>query len=243
MSEKKKYDSDTLSQQRKAREEFLELKRIQNGEVAAPPKPSDFEKKPQTVEEKAKNFWYYYRWWVFAFIFIAAVMAICISQCVSRENYDLTVTVYTSDYISDKSCEKMSGYFEKYGDDVNGDGEIHIQVINCSYSKGENKQLLLTNNTKIQAIITANYDALLFITDDTTYEFLNSISDSVSLLETDGVELGSDFYNSCNIDEFLKLPENLKISRRVLAQTVMKDNAVAKKCYESSGKILEQIRQ
>ncbi len=241
MSEKKKYNSDTLSQQRKAREEFLELKKIQNGEISAPPPPSALQKKPETVKEKTKNFWYYYRWWVFAFVFLAVALAILIKQCTSRINYDLTVAVYTSDAVSDNSCEKMSEYFEKLGDDINGDGEVHIQVINCSYSKNANQQSMMMVNSKIQTIIAAEPKAVLFITDDTTYEFLSSISDSVKLFETDGVMLNNDFYKSCDTDKIFKLPADLKISRRALSDTFMSDNKTAARCYEAAGKILDGL--
>ena len=48
----KKSVSDTIAQQRKAREEFLELKKMQHGEIQAPPKPSEMAVEPKTFSEK-----------------------------------------------------------------------------------------------------------------------------------------------------------------------------------------------
>ena len=57
MSQKK--ESDTLRQQRFAREEFLKLKKMQQGELKAEPKPSEIYNTPLTFSEKVKNFWYH----------------------------------------------------------------------------------------------------------------------------------------------------------------------------------------
>ena len=44
--------SETIKQQRKAQKDFLELKKMQSGEMDAGPKPSDVEIKPKTFLEK-----------------------------------------------------------------------------------------------------------------------------------------------------------------------------------------------
>ncbi|MBO4693665.1 MAG: hypothetical protein J5659_04675 [Clostridia bacterium] len=240
MPDEKKHESETLSQQRKAREGFIELKKMQSGEIKELPTP---ELKPETIEEKADNFWYYYRWWVFAAIFIVIVVAITVKQCVSRVNYDLSVTVYTASPVGDKDCKRISKYFEKFSDDVNGDKEIHVRVFNCSYTEGGNRQVLLANNTKIQSILAAEYDAFLFITDDKTYEYLNNISDNVSLFEGEGIMLGSDFYGECEDDDLFKLPQKLRLSRRVLSKTGMTDNKKATACYKAAGELLNRLRK
>lgn len=240
MPDNKKYDSETLSQQRKAREEFLELKRMQSDETVS---EESVPEKPQTFKEKASNFWYYYRWPIFGILFVAIIIVICVKQCVSKIDYDLSVTVYTSTPVSDDDCKAIGSYFEEYGDDINGDGEVHIKVNNCSYADGGNPQIILANNTKLQAIIAAEYDAILFITDDKTREYIQNINSSVSLLEGEGVVLNEDFYNKCNVDDYLKLPENLRISRRIVSNTSMQNNKEAKQCYELAYKILDKISQ
>lgn len=236
--DKKHYDSDTLSQQRKAHEEFLKLKKMQSGEITdeAPAKI-----KPQTIEEKAGNFWYYYRWWIFGAIFLIFVITVCVKQCISRVDYDLSITVFTSTPVSDNDCEKIASYFEKYCDDVNSDGEVNVRVYNCSYVEGGNRQVAIANNTKVQAIITSESDALLFITDDTTFSYLNDISDTVNLLEENGVFLEEDFYSFCDTDDYLALPHNIKISRRTISKTTLQNDKKAKACYKEAGLFLNRL--
>ena len=72
MSEKNK--NETIEQQRRAREEFLKLKKIQQGELPAEPKPSDVAIVPKTREEKLSNFWFHHKWHVIALVFITVVL-------------------------------------------------------------------------------------------------------------------------------------------------------------------------
>lgn len=240
MPDNKKYDSQTISQQRKAREDFLELKKMQSGEITA----QEHKKiTADTLEEKASNFWYYYRWWVVGIAFLIIVLAICVKQCVSRVNYDLSITIFTSSPVGDDDAKEVAAYFEALCDDVNGDGEVHVQIFNCSFVNGGNRQVLLANNSKVQAIIATENNAMLFITDDDTFEYLNNISKQTKLFEDDGVLLNDDFYSACEVDDLFELPKNLKISRRALKNTVMSKNTTAAECYKASGKLLDKLNK
>ena len=60
MAEKK--TNEILEAQRKARQDFLDLKKMQSGEITPPPKPSEEAVLPKTGKDKAKNFWFHYKW-------------------------------------------------------------------------------------------------------------------------------------------------------------------------------------
>ena len=53
MSDKNK--NEIIEEQRRAREEFLRLKRMQSGEIKADPKPSEVALLPKTPKEKIAN--------------------------------------------------------------------------------------------------------------------------------------------------------------------------------------------
>ena len=75
----KKKVSDTIAQQRKARQDFLELKKMQSGEMDAGPKPSETEIKPQTFKEKAENYWFHHKWHTIGGIFAIVSIIILIT--------------------------------------------------------------------------------------------------------------------------------------------------------------------
>ena len=59
--------NDILEEQRRARQQFLELKKMQ--------KPSEVALEPKTLGEKAKNYWYHFKWHTIAAIFMAVVIS------------------------------------------------------------------------------------------------------------------------------------------------------------------------
>lgn len=241
MLDNNKKESETIRQQRKAREDFLELKKMQSGESSAPPPPSAEAILPTTFNEKLKNFLFYNRFIVLGVAFLLIVFAILFNQCVSRIDYDICVTVYTSSPVGENDLQRMAEYFEKICDDINGDGEVHVQIIDCSFSKNSNRQLSIAANQKLQSVLVAEYKAMLFITDDYTLDYMQSISSEESFFE-DTVMLDKSFYDFCETEDLFKLPSDIKLSRRKINKTTMKDNKTAILCYETAGKMIDSIR-
>ncbi|MBO4432075.1 MAG: hypothetical protein J5852_00950 [Clostridia bacterium] len=241
MADKKKQDSGTISQQRKAREEFLELKRMQSGETPAPPPPSAESVVPKTFREKSQNFWFYNRFTVIGVIFLAIVLTVGIKQCVSRKDYDLSIVLYSSTQITDKQTEKMSEYFAKYCEDINKDGEVLVNVLNCSYTDGGNRQVTQAIDTKLQAILVSEPEAMLFIVDDKTLERLDSIPATSPLFSDKGISLGKSFYSSTKNELGTPAPEGLRIIRRNISDTTMQNNKDAARCYKAAGKLLNKV--
>lgn len=243
MPDKKIHESDTILQQRKAREEFLKLKRMQSGEIETPAPPSAEAVKPKTLKEKIKNFWFYYRFAVFGVLFVAVILAVGIVQCASRIDYDLNIVLYTANVVDDESTGKMSEYFKKFCDDVNGDGEVNVCVLNCSYAADGNRQLSQAVDTKVQAMLVSEPESMLFIVDDVTLSRLNSIPSTTPLFSDNGIDLGESFYSSVRYSEVIKLPDGLKLIRRNIANTTMQKNKDAAACYKAAGSLLEKVAE
>ena len=241
MAEKKKHESDTIEQQRKAREEFLALKRMQSGEESAPPPPSAESAAPKTLREKSQNFWFYNRFTVLGVIFIAIVLIIGITQCASREKYDMSITLYVSTQISDTQSKKMAEYFSTFAEDTNGDGDVKVSVVNCSYTDGGNIQITQANDTKLQAILVSDTDSMLFIVDDKTFERLGLIPATTPLFTDGGLPLGEGFYESTKSETGTEAPQGLKIIRRNISNTTMQSNKDAARSFKTAGKFLEKL--
>lgn len=237
------HKNETLEQQRKARQEFLELKKMQHGEMDTGPKPSEIAIVPKTPAEKIKNIWFHDKWYIIGIAALVIVVAFMVAQCATREKYDLKVVVYTYTPVADNSNELIAEYLEQYCGDIDGDGKANIQVINCSFSKESGDvQYQNTMASKLQAVLAADADALLYITDEESYEYLNGISDSGSIFENEPLKLGEKFYEKCNgEDSFFVLPEGLQISCRAVGGTVIEKNSKIVDYLEQSHAIMEGI--
>lgn len=234
--------NEIIEEQRKARQEFLELKKMQNGEMKAPPKPSEIALVPKTPKEKWNNFWFQYKWHVIAITAIAVVLAVLITQCATRTKYDLEVVYFSYTAVLDEQTEAVADYIKQYATDTNGDGEINVQIVNCSYSKSSgDSQYQYTMMTKLQALIAGDQNALLYITDDESYKYLDDLSED-SIFEGEPYKFGEDFYAATESENLGKLPEGLQISCRRVSDTVLEDKKDVDAAYKTAKSVLDGIR-
>lgn len=234
--------NDILEEQRRAREEFLKLKKMQQGELEAGPKPSEVAVAPKTAKEKAQNFWFHNKWQTIGVIFLVITLTILIAQCASKPKYDLEIVYFTYSPVLDAQLEGATEYFEKISPDVNGDGEVKISLVNCSMSdKQADTQYRNTIYTKIQALLIADEKAMLFITDGKSDAYFDNISSDAKLFEKT-VELGEEFYKESSSQEYGELPSGLKISCRVLSDSMMADSKDAKNSHKAAMDILEKLK-
>lgn len=239
MSDKKSHDSDTIRQQKKAREDFLELKKMQSGEIT--PSFESHAHSPKTFKEKSDNFWFYNKFTVFGVVFLIIVLAVGIVQCNSRVDYDLSITLYTATPFGDEQTDKISKYFKKYCQDVNGDDEVNICTINCSYADGGNRELMQAKDTKLQSILVSEPEAMLFIVDDTTLSRLNAIPTKTSLFSEEPITFGDTFCKEIGIDSTTGTSGKIMIVRRNISKTTMQSNKKAAACYKEAGALLEKL--
>lgn len=237
--------NDILEEQRRAREEFLKLKKMQQGELDAGPKPSEVAYVPKTPKEKLANFWFQYKWHTIGIIASIVVLAVLITQCVNRPVYDLEVVYFTYTPILDDQVDKVSEYFEKIAKDVDGNGEVNVQTVNCSVSKSSSDlQYRNTMLTKLQSLIAADEKALLFITDEDSIEYFDNIaSESGGLFEGEPFVFGEEFYKETTSENFGSLPEGLQISCRRVNDTVLEKKGDIAKYYQEANRILKVLNE
>lgn len=241
MSEKK--TNEILEEQRKARQEFLELKKMQSGEMKAPPKPSEVAIVPKTPKEKWDNFWFQYKWYVVAIVAVAAVLAVLITQCATRTQYDLEVVYFTYTAALDEQTGEIADYLADYAEDTNGDGEINVQVVNVSFSdKSGDTQYKYTMLTKLQSMIAGDENAILYITDSESYKYLEQLSES-GLFDGEPLKLGDGFYSATETEKLGKLPEGLQISCRRISDTMFEGKKGAAEAYKNAVKLIEELKK
>ncbi len=237
----KKKVSDTIAQQRKAREDFLELKKMQSGEVDA---NADTPEKivPVTFEEKRKNFWYHYKWHTIVSVFAIITLTVLIVQTINRVNYDMQVVYFTYTPVLDNQTAEIGDYLEKLSKDINGDGEVNIQVVNCSVSPEETaNQYNNTMFTKVQSLIAAEPKAQLFITDEKSEEYFTGNLEG--FFSTEQLDFPKSFYEDTKTEEFSSLPEGLQIACRTVTDTTIEKNKDVGKIHKEALHILSELEK
>ncbi len=241
MSEKQ---NDTLEQRKKAQQEFINLKKMQSGEMAPAPKPSEVAVIPATFSEKLKNFWYHYKWHTLISLFLCFVLVIGVTQCASREEYDAKIVLYTNNYYYDGHISALGEYMTQYFTDTNGDGEVKVQVLDCSYladGKGDT-DYINSLSTRLNSTLSGDGAVQLFIVDQKNYEHLNSVFESVDEFFVDSSPLPNDLYEFFE-DKDLSLPKNLIIGRRIVEGTLIEKEKNIEVYTKESIAALQKIKE
>ena len=234
-------DNDILEEQRKARQNYLELKKMQQGEMSPEPKPSEVAIVPKTFKEKVQNYWFHFKWHTIGVIFLVLAITILTVQCANREKYDFQVIYFAYDACLDVQLDKVEEYIETYAGDINGDGNANVNVINCSFTEGAKGQYKSDMLAKVQTQIVGNREAVMYIVDEDAYEYLQSIIDG-GLFENEPFVLTEDFYDFTEDEDFGKLPQGLRIALRRISGTTFEKNEQAQKTYEECENIIEKIK-
>lgn len=242
MANKKK--NEILEEQRRAREEFLKLKKMQKGELKAEPNPSEIALVPKTFKEKCENFWFQYKWHVIGITAAVTALVLLVAQCMSVPNYDFSVVYFTYTPAVDQQTALIADYFEKYGEDINGDGKVQVQVLNCSFpNEPSDIQYRNVQLQKLQAYIAGEYKAMLYITDEESIKYFDNIDDNESIFEGAPLELSEEFYKNTTLPEFGELPKGLTLSCRRIKDTILKDNDTAKATYTESLRLINELSE
>lgn len=236
----KKKVSDTIRQQQYAREEFLKLKKMEKGEIPPDPKYSQEEIKPSNFGEKVSNFWFYYKWAVISVTALAIAVAVCVAQCAGKKDYDMKIVLFSCEnYIPEDTTDYIADYFEKLCPDINGDKEVCVEIINCSYSNKSDSQTINNMKIRIQNMIAAEESAVLYITDDSGLKYLKEISEDI--FTQNSLALGNDFYSACDKSNFSALPKNLMLSCRDTEKSLIGKSSKSKKLFSAAQEIIKKI--
>ncbi len=102
---------------------------------------------PQTPRSWLENFWYHHKVGVLVGGFILFALIVLIEQTVNRERPDYTVVLVTKQAYLSEEVTYFENVLKTYGKDVNGDGEVIVQMSNLYFGGGGTVQ-----NANIQAL-------------------------------------------------------------------------------------------
>ena len=125
-------------------------------------------KKPQMKEETRKkidNFWYYYKIHVLVVVFILLVAGVFIKDIVTKVDYDYSVAFVTEEMMTNEEISSIQSVFEREAEDLNGDGEIHVEVQNYTIPQGDSAdpQLVAAGQTKLTVDIQEGTSMIFFL--------------------------------------------------------------------------------
>ncbi len=220
-----KKENDILKERRRAQQSKIELIKMRSQENSDEHIPYQDEIKPKTFKEKVINFWEYYKTAVISVIIAAVLLSVLVAQCATKKQEDLKIVIFDNQIVPHSQIAKMEEYFASVCGDINGDGETVVTVVDCTFQTGKSTaEYQQTKMQKLQTIIAADETAMLFITSNETYKFIDDLALDSNLL-SDAVALGEEFYQKSSAGLYLR--EGLTISVRKIEDTLVENNKTA----------------
>ena len=200
---KKREQEEKKARDKQIAQDKLELLKIKNDiidEDTSSIKEEHEEVRKLKGAEWVANVWYHNKVWIIFGAFILMVVGFITYSEIKREKPDLTVMVIANNGLAERQQE-LEEFFEKYTDDLDGNGYVHVQIIMMPLNPNSTDyQTQNTNTSKFLANLQMG-ESVIVITDSNTEDQFKGIMKS---------DLDKDFPDNPYIDE-LGLSLNMKL--------------------------------
>lgn len=238
----------------------VELMKLKSGVIEESETIKEEEKVERvlTTKEKISNFFYHYKIPVIVATVFAIALGFIIYDTVTRTKPDMYVLSTCNNGLEFRT-EELQDYFEQFCDDLNGDGEVFVQVITAPIS--EDFQTNEANQAKILTQLQMD-KTIIVLTCDGCYD-LEEKRDENGLYTADnyvfaGVfdDLTKKYPDNENVDEkgyhfygeslktalkWEEMPDNIILSMRKPIKSLGGDFKDMEKNYKIAKEVLDQI--
>ncbi len=146
------------------------LRGVSEEELRPDPKPTQ---RPQTPKSWLENFWYHHKVGVLISGFSLIALVILVAQAVTRERPDYTAVMVTETALLPDEVTYLEQVLVQYGEDVNGDGEVVVQINNL-FLGGKQYANQDTNAQALQMQLISG-DTLLYLYEPAYEERLTAV--------------------------------------------------------------------
>lgn len=196
--------------------------------------------------EKVQNFFYHNKVWIIFTIFIIAVAVFIFIDAARREKADLTVLMIANNGLETRQ-EELEKFFEKYTDDLDGNGYVHVDVIMIPLnSHSDDYQQQNVNSTKFLAQLQGG-ESILVITDSNTDEEFKSIMTPELPKEFPNNKYVDDMGMSWNMEvmakelNFENMPNDIHLSMRTPVKTLGDSKETMQENYDKAFTVFKRI--
>lgn len=163
--------------------EKIELVKLKSGVIDE----SDIikEEAPKVIKlskkEWIKNFWWHNKIIIILVVFAIAVVSYITYDSLSRVKPDIKVMMTVNNGLVNRT-EEVADYFERFCPDINGDGEVNVQILSAPLTEDTDDYVQIQ---KYQEVYLANMqtgEIIFILTDDKTDADIYSDNESDNLL-------------------------------------------------------------
>ena len=236
--------------------EKIELVKLKSGVIDE----SDIikEEAPEVIKlskkEWLKNFWWHNKIIIILVVFAIAVVSYITYDSLSRVKPDIKVMMTVNNGLVNRT-EEVADYFERFCPDINGDGEVNVQILSAPLTEDTDDYVQIQ---KYQEVYLANMqtgEIIFILTDDKTDADIYSDNESDNLLSdvspdfadnefvtSKGLSLKGDY-----IEDVFKYhtnyPQDIYLGMRAPIKTLKDSKDDMKKNYNKAYEIFKSMAE
>lgn len=120
--------------------------------------PEELKRKPQATEPQTprgwlENFWYHHKWKVILGGIFLAIGVFLLVHTLSRTEPDYLICLVSMQEVDVRANERLEEILEQYGEDLNGDGKVVVEVQCLNVSNGTESAVNPSAVTNQQAVL------------------------------------------------------------------------------------------
>ncbi|WP_295212814.1 hypothetical protein [Ruminococcus sp.] len=235
--------------ERRLAQERLELMKLKNG-VIDESEATIKEEHDQIRElhgfEKVSNFFYHNKVWIIFAAFLIVVAAFIIVDTLKREKADLTVIMVANNGLEARQ-EELEEFFEKYTDDLDGNGYVHVSVLIVPMnSHSDDYETQNANSTKLIGQLQGG-ETILFITDSNTDDDIKELMTPTLTKDFPDNKYVDDMGMSWNMEvmaeelNYEDMPNDIHLSMRTPVRTLGDSKEKMQENYDQAFVVFKRI--
>lgn len=212
--------------------------------------------RPKGLKAKLENFWYHYKYHSIAVMVAFVTLMVSVIQCSNKTDYDYTIVVATrSMTLSTLQINAITTELTKYGEDLNGNGEVDLLLVDCTVDGNTSDyQTLIAKQQKLQMLLISEPEAMLFLMDSKGLEWVENLNPETNFIENTGLpdNGGKGFIISdthiiqtpkanATYEKNLRWPNDLSICRRRVEGTALEKEKGAKENKNNADEFIGRI--
>lgn len=214
--------------------------------------------KIETPKGKWDNFWFYHKWHVIIAIAVAALIGFFIHDMLTVVHPDYQIGLITQAGYSSEATDRLEQELEKYGEDLNHDGKVVVQVnayVVAADPNSADPNMQMASVTKLTADLSDGM-SMIFLTDDASFQneqksqqlftYLDGTSPAANATDYDKMRVSlkdaaklQSLKTSVSTGEGALMLNNLSASLRIVKGTKAEDKQMD--YYTASKKLFDQV--
>lgn len=123
------------------------------------------EKIQLTAAEKRRNWWYYHKYYVVAGIVLLSIVGSIVWNALHQVKPDYQIAYVGTNALPDDTASAIEAGFAALGEDLNGDGQVVVRLMQYASSDGDDPQTALAAEVKLMADFT-ECESYFFLLED-----------------------------------------------------------------------------